>query len=67
MRTNIDLDDDLVEEAFRHTGVSTKKELVHLALQELIANRRRLDVRDLKGTGGIRPDYDHKKLREERS
>ncbi|RPH55790.1 type II toxin-antitoxin system VapB family antitoxin [bacterium] len=65
MRTNIDLDDALVEEALRSTGVSTKKELVHLALRELIANRRRLDVRELPGTVGIRPDYDHKKLRNE--
>ena len=65
MRTNIDLDDELVEEAFRYAGVSTKKELVHLALRELIASRRRLDVRELRGIGGIRPDYDYKKLRNE--
>lgn len=65
MRTNIDLDDALVEEALRYTGVSTKKELVHLALRELIASRKRLDMRDLRGAGGIRPDYDYKKLRNE--
>lgn len=65
MRTNIDLDDALVEEAFRYAGVSTKKELVHLALREFIASRRRMDVRELRGTGGIRPDYDYKKLRNE--
>lgn len=65
MRTNIDLDDALVEEAFRYAGVSTKKELVHLALRELIASRKRLDIRDLRGAGGIRPDYDYKKLRNE--
>lgn len=65
MRTNIDLDDALVEEALRSTGVRTKKELVHLALRELIASRRRLDVRELPGTVGIRPDYDLKKLRNE--
>lgn len=65
MRTNIDLDDALVEEAFRLVPVSTKKELVHLALKELIESRRRLDMRDLRGTGGIRPDYDYKRLRED--
>ncbi len=64
MRTNIDLDDTLMEEAFRYADVSTKKELVHLALREFIASRRRLDVRELRGTGGIRPDYDHKRLRQ---
>ena len=64
MRTNIDLDDALVAEAFRHSPVKTKKELVHLALSELVAHRRRKDVRELKGAGGIRHDYDHKLLRE---
>lgn len=64
MRTNIDLDDALVEEAFRYAPVGTKKELVHLALKEFIENRRRLDMRELRGAGGIRPDYDYKRLRE---
>jgi Arc/MetJ family transcription regulator len=63
MRITIELDDTLVEEAFRYAPAKTKKELVHLALRELIANRRRLDVRDLWATGGIRPNYDHKSLR----
>lgn len=63
MRTNIELDDALIEEAFRYAPVKTKKELVHLALREFIASRQRLDVRDLRGTGGIRSDYDHKRLR----
>ena len=65
MRTNIDLDDTLLEEAFRYAKVSTKKDLVHLALQEFIANHRRLDMRELRGTGGLRPDYDYKRLRTE--
>ena len=58
MRVSIDLDENLLEEAFRYAQVKTKKELVSLALRELVASRRRLDVRDLRGTGGIRPDYD---------
>lgn len=63
MRTNIDLDDDLVAEAFRCTRARTKKELVHLALRELVERRRRADLRELPGTVGIRPDYDHRALR----
>lgn len=65
MRTNIDLDGTLLEEAFRYAKVSTKKDLVHLALQEFIANHKRLDMRELRGTGGLRPDYDYKRLRTE--
>lgn len=40
MRTNIELDDALVEEAFRLTNVRTKKDLLNLALQELIHSRK---------------------------
>jgi Arc/MetJ family transcription regulator len=63
MRTNIDLDDDLMAEGFRLTDARTKKDLVHLALRELVERRRRRDVRELRGTVGIRPDYDYKSLR----
>ena len=63
MRTNIDLDDDLMKEAFRLTDAKTKKDLVHLALRELVDRRRRRDIRELRGVVGIRPDYDHKSLR----
>lgn len=63
MRTNIDLDDELVAEALRYAGVKTKKDLVHLALREFVARHRRADLRELPGTVGIRADYDHKVLR----
>ena len=39
MRTNIDIDDRLIEQAFALTGVRTKKELVNLALKELVESR----------------------------
>jgi Arc/MetJ family transcription regulator len=64
MRTNIVLDDNLVKEAFRHAPVKTKRELVDLALREFVAARKRRDVRELFGRGGIREDYDYKALRE---
>lgn len=63
MRTNIDLDDELVAEAFRYTDLKTKKDLVHQALREFVARHRRADIRELPGTVGIRADYDHKPLR----
>lgn len=64
MRTNIVLDDALVEEAFRHSDAKTKRELVDRALREFVENRRRRDVRELRGAVLFRPGYDHKKLRE---
>ncbi len=68
MRSNIVLDDELVEEAFRYAGVATKQELVNLALREFVENHRCRDIREreLRGKGLIRPDYDYKRLREGR-
>ncbi|MBS1242848.1 MAG: hypothetical protein H6R44_603 [Nitrospirae bacterium] len=63
MRTNIVLNDELVKKAFRHSSARTKKELVHEALEELIAARQRRDLRDLRGKISFAKGYDHKKLR----
>lgn len=61
MRTNIVMNDELVEEAFRYADVRTKRELVDLALREFVENhRRRRDVRELRSRVRLRPDYDHK-------
>jgi Arc/MetJ family transcription regulator len=67
MRTNIVLDDALVNEAFALTGVRTKKELVNLALRELIAQRRKKDLLDLAGKLEFADDFDHKALRHMRN
>lgn len=64
MRTHIELEDELVHEAFRYAPVKTKKDLIALALREFIENHRRKDLRELEGQGGIAPDYDHRALRE---
>lgn len=63
MRTNIDLDEELLEEAFKLTGVRTKKELVSLALQELIRQRRRKSLTELAGRIQLREDFDPKQMR----
>ena len=64
MRTNIVLDEGLVEEAFRYAGVKTKRALVDVTLREFVENHRRRDVRELRGKVVMAPDYDHKALRE---
>lgn len=58
MRTDIDLDGDLEEEAPHYAGISRQKEPVDLTLQGPVAS-----LEELGGTGGIWPDYDYKKLR----
>jgi Arc/MetJ family transcription regulator len=49
MRTNIDIDDDVLEEARRLTGARTKRETVDLALRELVAGYRRAGLLKLRG------------------
>ena len=49
MRTNIDLDDQLIEQAFAITGLRTKKELVNFALAELVKRNTKKDLLDLAG------------------
>ena len=63
MRTNIDLDDELVREALKIGGVKTKKELVYLALKEFLDNRRRLNLLDLEGRIEFAEGYDYKEMR----
>jgi len=64
MRTNINLDDKLVKEAFGYANVSTKKELINLALKEFVGNHKRLNPKEIKGKIKFEKDYDYKKLRE---
>ncbi len=67
MRTNLVLDDQLVTEAMQLTQIKTKREVVDLALRELVASRKRPDLRDLFGSDLIAPDYDYKQARAGRS
>ncbi len=63
MRTNVVLDEALLKRAFQCSRAKTKKELLHEALEELIASRQKLDLRDLMGKIAFRRDYDYKKMR----
>lgn len=49
MRTNIEIDDDVMREAQRLIGTRTKRETVDMALRELVARHRRLGVLELRG------------------
>jgi Arc/MetJ family transcription regulator len=63
MRTNIVLDDELLAEAARLSGIKTKKELVHEALRVFIATKKRKSLLDLRGKIELAPNYDYKSLR----
>jgi Arc/MetJ family transcription regulator len=67
LRTNIVLDDVLVEEGFKCAeSIHTKKELIEVALREFVARRKVKNLRDLKGKIAFYEGYDHKKMRAEK-
>jgi Arc/MetJ family transcription regulator len=49
MRTNIVIDNTLMQEALKATGLKTKKEAVELGLKTLITLRNQAAIRELKG------------------
>ncbi len=40
MRTTIDINDRLIQEAMLLTGAKSKREVIHLSLQELVRQKR---------------------------
>ncbi len=58
MRTNIEIDDELMAEAMRVAGTTTKKATVEEALRELIRRHRVRSLLDLFGTVGWEGDLD---------
>jgi Arc/MetJ family transcription regulator len=52
MRTNIDIDNDLLSEAMAATGMATKKATVEEALRAIVARHRRMAaLEDMAGLG----------------
>ncbi len=49
MRTNIVIDDQLMSDALKATGLSTKKEAVELGLRLLVKQNKQQAVRKLRG------------------
>ncbi len=49
MRTNIEIDDEVLKEVQALTGAKTKREAVDVAMRELVARYRRLGLLRLKG------------------
>ena len=64
MRTNIDIDEETMKQAFSVTDLKTKKEIVTQALKEFISSRTRKDLTDLRGKIKFADGYDYKAARE---
>ncbi len=49
MRTNIVIDDELMDDAIKLTGAKTKKEAVELGLKTLIRLKKQENIRHFRG------------------
>ena len=66
-RTNIVLDDKLVMRAMKATGAKTKREVVDIALRQLVHAKPQKNILDLVGQDLIDPGYDVRIARGERA
>ena len=58
------LNDELVDEAFKFSqSITTKKDFIETALREYVNNRKRKNIRELRGKVSFDDDYDYKKMR----
>lgn len=58
MRINVVLDEELVAQASKLSGIRTKKELIHEALRVYIAAKKRKSLLDLRGKVEFAPGYE---------
>lgn len=58
MRTNIVIDDELMSEALRATGLSTKREAVELGLRTLVRLSEQETIRQFRGRLAWEGDLD---------
>lgn len=58
MRTNIVIDDQLMRETLRATGLETKREAVELGLQTLLRLNKQGQIRSLRGKIDWQGDLD---------
>lgn len=64
MRTNIVLNDELVNQAFFYVpSIKTKKDLIEAALREFVEVRKMKEIQDIRGMDLFDESYDYKAMR----
>ncbi len=66
MATNLQIDNELLQEAQQLGNFKTKKDTVNQALKEFVEHHKQLEIFKLKGQIDYFDDYDHKKARQKR-
>ncbi|WP_433852478.1 type II toxin-antitoxin system VapB family antitoxin [Stenotrophomonas nitritireducens] len=64
MRTNIVIDDQLMQDTLKATGLRTKREAVELGLRTLLRLRQQAEIRHLRG--GLAWEGDLERMRTDR-
>lgn len=62
MRTNIVIDDRLMRDALRETGLKTKREVVEEGLKTLVRLNRQMQIRRLRGKVDWQGDLDQMRI-----
>lgn len=62
MRTNIVIDDKLMKDTLRMTGLKTKREAVELGLRTLLRLRKQVEIRRFRGKLNWQGDLDSMRL-----
>jgi Arc/MetJ family transcription regulator len=60
MATNLAINDKLLREALKISGLKTKKDTVNLALKEFVDRHKQLEILNIFGKMDPDPDYDYK-------
>ena len=63
MATNLEIDNELIQEALKLGGHRTKRSVVEAALQEYVQRRKQLKITELFGTIEYEDNYDYKQQR----
>ncbi|MGK7942309.1 MAG: type II toxin-antitoxin system VapB family antitoxin [Crocosphaera sp.] len=63
MKTTLDIDNQLIQEALKLGEHPTKRAVIEAALQEYVERRKKLMITELFGTIEYEDDYDYKQQR----
>lgn len=64
MAKNLQINPELLEEAFSLSGLETKSQAVNLALEKFVRRKKQLQFISILGTIDFDPEYDNKKYRD---
>jgi len=63
MQATIQLDDKLFQEAARYANTQNPNQVITYALQKLVQQQKKHDIRELRGKIKLDPEYDYKAMR----